>query len=83
MAKRGQTKGKNPARPIKTKRDHEAATAVVKSMSGQADQDSAAERRMQALLRELDKYEESDDYASADSPEDEDYLGPRRRWSDD
>jgi hypothetical protein len=82
MTKRGRKRANHPARPIKTKRDRESAAAVVKTMSGQAEQDSAAERRMQSLLRELDKYDESDEYASADSPEDEEYIGPRRRWSD-
>lgn len=72
-----------PVRPIRTKRDYEAATAVVKKMSGEADQKSAAELRLQSLLRELDKFEEQDDDTSMDLPEDDNYGGPRRRWSDD
>jgi len=83
MAKRGRTKAKNPARPIRTKRDHEAAAAVVKTMSDQTDRDSAAERRLQSLLHELDRFDESEDYESADRPEDQEYPGPRRRWSDE
>jgi hypothetical protein len=83
MAKRGRTRGNNHARPIRTKRDREGAEAVAKTMSGQADRDSAAERRLQSLLRQLDQFDESEDYENADSPDDEEYLGPRRRWSDE
>ncbi len=72
---------KKPARPIKTGRDYEAASAVVKRMSGEAEPDSAAEMRLQSLLREMDKFEEPEDDASADSSE-ESYPGQRRRWSD-
>ncbi|MDH3287545.1 MAG: hypothetical protein OEP48_07465 [Betaproteobacteria bacterium] len=83
MTKRGRTRAKDPARPIRTKRDHEGAAAVAKTMSGQADRDSAAELRLQSLLRKLDEFDESEDHARADFPEDQEYLGPRRRWSDD
>lgn len=82
MAKRSRTKANDPARPIRTKRDREGAAAAVKAMSEQAEQDSAAERRMQSLLRKMDEFDESEEFASADIPEDEEYLGPRRRWSD-
>jgi len=68
------------ARPVKTKRDYERASTVVKRLSSQADRDSAAELRLQALLRQLDKFEEFEDDMTADPPED--YSGPRRRWSD-
>ena len=83
MAKRERKGANRPVRPIKTKRDYEGAVAVVKTMSGQADRNSAAERRLQSLLRELDKFDEPEVDASADSPEDYEYSGPRRRWSDD
>jgi thioredoxin-like negative regulator of GroEL len=83
MAKRGRTRANNHARPIRTKRDREGAEAIVKTMSGQADRDSAAERRLQSLLRQLDQIDESEDFESADSPPDDEYLGPRRRWSDE
>ena len=71
------------ARPIKTKRDFEGASNVAKRLSGEAARDSAAELRLQALLQEMDKFEEIEEEASADSPEEYDYPGPRRRWSDD
>ena len=71
------------ARPIKTKRDFEGASGVVKRLSGKGDLDSTAEIRLQALLRELDKFEEPEDDADDELPEDIEYAGPRRRWSDD
>jgi hypothetical protein len=70
-------------RPIRTKRDFEGASGVVKKLSGQADRDSTAEIRLQALLRELDKFEELQEASDDDSAEDIEYAGPRRRWSDD
>jgi hypothetical protein len=80
MTKRERSK---PARPIKTRRDYVGASAVVKRLSGESGQDSAAETRLQLLLRELDQFEAPEDEASADAPENFDYSGPRRRWSDD
>jgi len=70
-------------RPIKTKRDYEGASSIVKRLSGQADRDSKAELRLQALLKELDKFDGEVDDLGADSAEDYEYTGPRRRWSDD
>lgn len=70
------------ARPIRSKRDYEGASAVAKRLSAQAARDSAAELRLQALLREMDKFEEDEEDHAADL-EDHDYSGPRRRWSDD
>lgn len=81
--KRNRSKVRKPARPIRTKRDYENAAAVVKRLSGQADGDSAAEQRLQSLVRELEKFDDQEDDAGADSPEGLDYSGPRRRWSDD
>ena len=83
MSKRTRRKARGPARPVKTKRDYERAAAVVKRLSGQADRDSAAELRLQSLLRELEKFDDQEDDAGADLPGDYDYSGPRRRWSDD
>jgi hypothetical protein len=83
MTKRGRKKSNGAARPIKTRRDYEHASTVVKRLSGNAGLDSAAEQRMQSLLRELDKFEEPEEEASESPPDDFDYSGPRRRWSDD
>ena len=84
MTKRGRKRSNGPARPIKTKRDFERASTVIKRLSGNAGLDSTAELRMQSLLRELDKFDEPpEEDASENHPEDYDYSGPRRRWSDD
>ena len=80
MTKRTQ---KKPVRPIKTRRDYEGATALVKRLSSAKEQDSAAELRMQALLKELDKFEEPEEDDGEEGSADYDYSGPRRRWSDD
>ncbi len=79
MTKRRKVNGR--ARPIRTKRDYEGATKVVKRLSSQADRDSAAELRLQSLLRQMDQFDDLEDDVTADNPED--YSGPRRRWSDD
>ena len=68
------------ARAVTTRRDYENAAAVAKRLSNQSDRDSAAERRLQSLLKELDKYDDLEDDAADDDPGS--YSGPRRRWSD-
>jgi hypothetical protein len=84
MSKQKRRKTHGPVRPVRTKRDYEGAKSVVKRLSSQADRDSAAELRMQSLLRELDKFDDQEEDAGADLPGDyDDYSGPRRRWSDD
>lgn len=73
-------------RPIKIKRDLDGAKGVVKRLRAAPKRDSAAEQRLQALLAEMDRYEQS---ASEDGEGDEDFSdtslggGVRRRWSDD
>jgi hypothetical protein len=79
MSKR--TKANGFARPVRTKRDYENAAAVAKRLSNQSDRDSAAERRLQSLLKELDRYEDLEDELT-DDPADLSYSGPRRRWTD-
>lgn len=71
------------ARPIATRRDYDGASAAARHLSGRSERDSAAEMRLQALLKELDRYDEADDAASDDSGSDYDAAAPRRRWSDD
>ena len=80
MSKRSKSNGL--ARPVRTKRDYENVSAVVKRLSKQADRDSVAERRLQSLLRELEQYDELEESAADDDPADLSYSGPRRRWSD-
>jgi len=74
------TKANGFARPVTTRRDYENASAVAKRLSNQSDRDSAAERRLQALLKELDQYDELED--EEEDSADLRYSGPRRRWSD-
>jgi len=83
MTKRDRRRAHRPARPIKTKRDYERASTLVKRLSGQTSLDSTAELRLQTLLRELDKFDGPEEDASENEPGDYDYTGPRRRWSDD
>jgi hypothetical protein len=75
---------KKPARPIGNRRDYEGASKVAKRLSREDPRDSAAELRLQSLLRELDKYDETtEEDDSGDSQTEYDSSGPRRRWSDD
>lgn len=69
------------ARPIKTRRDYKGAESVVRNISDQASRESAAEKRLQSLIREMEKFdsEEGDDDDGADGG----YAGPMRRWSDE
>ena len=83
MTKRGHKRSDGRARPIKTKRDYERASTLVKRLTGEASLDSTAELRLQSLLRELDKFDEPEDDAGGNDTEGHDYSGPRRRWSDD
>ena len=61
MTKRKKANGY--ARPVRTKRDYERAASVAKRLSSQADRDSAAELRLQSLLRQLDKFDDLEDEA--------------------
>jgi hypothetical protein len=73
-------------RPIKTRRDYEGALSVSQRMLAQPQRDTAAELRLQALLKEMDRFEaiESvDDDAADDLSDDALYGGSRRRWSDE
>ncbi len=79
----GSTKKLNgAARPIKTRRDYKGAETVVRKISDQADRESAAEKRLQSLISEMDRFESEDDEDS-DMLSEGGYSGPRRRWSDD
>jgi hypothetical protein len=74
---------KQSARPIKTRRDYEGAAAVAKRLSAQPGQDTAAELRLQSLLKELDRFDETEEEAEDDPAVGYEAPGPRRRWSDD
>ena len=83
MSKKGKGKTHRPARPIKTRRDYQGASAVVKRLTAQSDRSSADEARLQSLLQEMDKFDSTEDDADMDFGEGDDYAGPRRRWSDE
>lgn len=71
------------ARSIKTKRDYHGATAVADKLRAQREQETAAERRLQALLHEIEKFDGEDAVEDdADFAGDVDGL-PQRRWSDE
>ena len=70
------------ARPIKTRRDFAGAQTLVKKIGGQSERETAAEARMQSLLKAMEKFDgDGDD--SEDALGEDGYAGPRRRWSDD
>jgi hypothetical protein len=73
---------KKPARKIKTRRDFTAASAVAKKLAAQGERDNVAEKRLQSLLHELDRFDGSDEEAIEDSDDGVD-AGVRRRWSDE
>jgi len=70
------------ARPIRKKRDFEAATEVARCLTAQAGRGDAAERRLQALLHEMDKFDDAEDDALEDPGESFGDPGHTRRWSD-
>jgi len=83
MTKQGRKKTQHRVRPIKTKRDFEGVTVVVKRLADKSERDAAAELRLQLLLKELDKFDPPEDDADAILSVDDDYPRPKRRWSDE
>jgi hypothetical protein len=78
----GSKKANGAVRPIRTRRDYKGAETVVKKISEQSDRESAAEKRLQSLIKEMERFdgEEDDD---GDGASEGGYAGPRRRWSDE
>ena len=74
-------KANGAARPIKTRRDYKGAATVVKQISDKAERESAAEKRLQSLIKEMERFDSEED--DGDGSSDAGYSGPRRRWSDD
>lgn len=72
------------ARSIKTRRDYHGATSLVKKTRQQSGQEPESERRLQALLQEIEKFDDTqdEDDGFGNAAEDADSL-PRRRWSDE
>jgi hypothetical protein len=78
----GGKKAPGAVRPIRTRRDYKGAESVVKKISGQPDRESVAEKRLQSLIKEMERFDgDGDD--EGDAAADGGYAGPRRRWSDE
>jgi hypothetical protein len=75
-------KPNGPARPIKTKKDYSGAASVVDKMSGQPERETVAEKRLQSLLKEMEKFDGDGDDSDEEAT-DGGYAGPLRRWSDE
>lgn len=82
MTRGSASKPNGAARPIRTNKDYSGAASVVEKISGRPERESAAEKRLQSLLKEMEKFdgegEDGDDDESGSG-----YAGPRRRWSDE
>lgn len=74
---------KGLARTIKTKRDLHGATLLANKLKQQSAPESAAERRLQALLHEIEKFDGVDAVDDDADFDEEVEAFPRRRWSDD
>jgi len=83
MTKQDRKQTQHCVRPIKTKRDFEGATAVVKGLADKSERDAAAEQRLQLMLKELDKFDHPADDADEAPSVDDDYPRPGQRWSDE
>ena len=83
MSRISPAKPNGHARPIKTERDFKSTVSVVTTIVIQPDRESAAEKRLQSLIREMEKSDAADDDDATAVPEEESRGGPQRRWSDD
>jgi hypothetical protein len=79
---RGVNKLNGVVRPIKTKKDYSGAASVIEKIAGQPDRETVAEKRLQLLLKEMEKFDDDED-ESADGTSEGGYAGPLRRWSDE
>jgi hypothetical protein len=82
MARSSVKKLNGVARPIKTKKDYSGAASVLEKISGQPDRETVAEKRLQSLLKEMEKFDGDGDDPDEEAP-DAGYAGPLRRWSDE
>ena len=71
------------ARPIRSRRDLAGAKAVAQRLADGGTRDASAEARLQSLLHEMERFDETGDELDEALPGDGDYGGPHRRWSDD
>jgi hypothetical protein len=70
------------ARTIKTRRDYQGAKSAAHRLRGNGSGETDAERRLQALLQEIEKFD-SDEEIEEDGDFADDVGGLRRRWSDE
>ena len=70
------------ARPIRTGRDHRHASSIATRMLKQTKRKPDAERRLQALLHEIEKFDGEEDLDDPIDPVEDVEAIPRRRWSD-
>ena len=71
------------ARPIKTERDYKGAASVANKIRKQPECEPAAERRLQALIDAMEKFDDQDDDEGSSDATEDIYGLPRRRWLDD
>ena len=83
MARVSHIKPNGHARPIKTERDFRGAVSVVRTIGKQPDREGTAEKRLQSLIREMEKFDAADDDDTPAVGDEDTNGGPRRRWSDD
>lgn len=82
MTRGSASKPNGAARPIKTKKDYSAAASVVEKISAKPNGETVAEKRLQSLLKEMEKFDGEEDDTETGMSEG-DYEGPMRRWSDE
>jgi hypothetical protein len=76
---------KRLVRPIRSERDRRNAAIAAKKLRRQAAKESEAERRLQALIREMERFDSENRDLDEDAGEAarEIHDLPGRRWSDD
>ena len=82
MTRGSVNKANGVVRPIKTKKDFSGAASIVKKIAGLPDRETVAEKRLQSLLKEMEKFDGDEDDAE-DAMSEGGYEGPMRRWSDE
>jgi hypothetical protein len=70
-------------RPIKSIRDYKGAASAANKLLVQAEQESAEELRLQALIKEMEKFDDQGADEDEGDGSDNSYELPGRRWSDD
>ena len=82
MTRGSVNKADGGVRPIKTKKDYSGAASIVEKIAGLPDRETVAEKRLQSLLKEMEKFDGDEDDAE-DGMSEGGYEGPMRRWSDE